>query len=127
MKAHMIAEFVAYVLGEWTPEVAQMRRRRQREAAALLESLCVELQERSERWLDEQLTLAEAAEISGVSYSTLQYLVAVGDIRNAGRRGRPRIRRGDLPHRRAEHDFFTRSNDDVGEGLIDEVLLDLEE
>ena len=126
MKAHMLAEFVAYVVGEWTPEVAQMERRGQREAAALLKSLCVDLQEHAEHWLDERLTLAEAAETSGVSYSTLQHLVAVGDIRNAGHRGRPRVHRGDLPYRRTDSPLV-QSNDDVGEDLIDEVLLQLEE
>ena len=127
MRAHMLAEFVAHVVGEWTPEVVQMRRRGQRETAALLESLCVELQDHADQWLDQHMTLAEAAETSGVSYSTLQYLVAAGDIVNAGHRGRPRVRRRDLPYRRTDRDSLIRPTDDVGEELIDEVLLDLEE
>jgi hypothetical protein len=49
---------------------------------------------------DEQdgiLTLHEAALASGYSPDRLRHMVAAGRIPNAGRRGAPRIRRGDLP------------------------------
>jgi hypothetical protein len=45
----------------------------------------------------EELTLAEAALASGFSAEHLRKLVASGTVPNAGRRGAPRIRRGDLP------------------------------
>lgn len=45
------------------------------------------------------LTLAEAASRSGYSEEHLGRLVRDGKIPNAGRRGAPRIRAGDLPRR----------------------------
>jgi hypothetical protein len=48
---------------------------------------------------DTPLTLAEAAEESGYSERRLRELLAAGDVPNAGRKHRPRVRRGDLPRR----------------------------
>jgi len=48
---------------------------------------------------DEELTLAEAAAESGYSERRLRELLAAGELPQAGRKGRPRIRRGDLPRR----------------------------
>jgi hypothetical protein len=45
----------------------------------------------------EPLTLREAAMLSGYTVDHLQRLVAGGRLENSGRKGRPRIRRGDLP------------------------------
>lgn len=50
---------------------------------------------------DEELTLAEASLRSGYSQDHLARLVREGRIPNAGRRGSPRIRAGDLPVRPA--------------------------
>ena len=48
---------------------------------------------------DAALTLAQAAAESGYSERRLREMIAAGAIGNAGRRGAPRIRRGDLPRR----------------------------
>lgn len=48
---------------------------------------------------DEVLSLAEAAQESGYSVDRLQHLVAEGAIPNAGRKGKPGIRRRDLPRK----------------------------
>ena len=48
---------------------------------------------------DELLTLREAAAISGYTEDHLGRLIRDGTIPNTGRRGAPRIRRGDLPRR----------------------------
>ena len=53
-------------------------------------SIAEEVQSESDRFLDEALTLAEAAEIAGYSYSHIESLVRVGELPNAGERGRPR-------------------------------------
>ncbi len=45
----------------------------------------------------EAVSLEEAAEIGGFSYSRLQCLVAKGEIDNLGQKGSPRIRRCDVP------------------------------
>ena len=49
---------------------------------------------------DEALSLAEAASESGYSSDRLRHLVAAGALPNAGEKGRPRVRRGDLPTKR---------------------------
>lgn len=46
---------------------------------------------------EEVVTLTEAATASGYSKRRLRELVAEGKLENAGDRGRPRFRRGDLP------------------------------
>jgi hypothetical protein len=50
---------------------------------------------------DERLTLAQASLRSGYSQDHLARLIREGRIPNAGRRGSPRIRAGDLPVRPA--------------------------
>jgi len=45
------------------------------------------------------LTLSQAAAESGYSPDRLRHLVSSGQVANAGRRGAPRIRRADLPHK----------------------------
>ncbi len=49
---------------------------------------------------DETLTLVEAALESSYSTEHLRKMVASGTIPNAGGKGRPRIRRGDVPFKR---------------------------
>jgi hypothetical protein len=49
---------------------------------------------------DETLDLASAAQESGYSRDRLRHMIAAGELPNAGRKGAPRIRRGDLPMRR---------------------------
>jgi hypothetical protein len=46
---------------------------------------------------DDVLDLAQAARESGLSIDRLRHKVADGEIPNAGAKGAPRIRRGDLP------------------------------
>jgi hypothetical protein len=47
----------------------------------------------------EELTLAQAVEVSGYSERRLRELATAGEIPNVGRKGAPRFRRGDLPKR----------------------------
>lgn len=83
---------------EWEEEAERIRDRYgQEELARICETHAAELRTRIREHLDEKLTLQEAAEESGYSKSHLQHLVADGEIPNAGEKGRPRIRRGDLP------------------------------
>jgi hypothetical protein len=48
-------------------------------------------------WLDECLTLDQAALESGYTYNHIQACVSEGKLPNAGERGAPRVRRRDLP------------------------------
>lgn len=83
---------------EWEEEAERVRERYgQEDLARICETHAAELRIRLREHLDEELTLQKAAEESGYSVSHLQHLVADGEIPNAGRKGRPRIRRGDLP------------------------------
>lgn len=50
---------------------------------------------------EEALDLSTAARESGYSADRLRHKVANGEIPNAGRKGSPRIRRGDLPSKGA--------------------------
>ena len=47
----------------------------------------------------EMLTLEQAAEYSGYSADHIARSIRHGSIENAGERGRPRVRRGDLPRK----------------------------
>jgi hypothetical protein len=49
---------------------------------------------------DDVLDLTTAAQLSGYSPDRLRHKVASGELPNAGKRGAPRIRRGDLPMKR---------------------------
>ncbi len=72
--------------------------------AALYRHLAAELQEALREAADEVLTLAEASSESGYSESRLRHLIADGTLPQAGERGRPRVRRGDLPSKPQKHD-----------------------
>lgn len=50
-------------------------------------------------WDNEPLTLQQAAEESGYSYSALEKKLASGELENVGEKGRPRLRRGDSPRK----------------------------
>ena len=56
---------------------------------------------------DEKLTLAQASARSGYSQDHLARLIREGRLPNAGRRGSPRIRAGDLPVRPASRHQIT--------------------
>ena len=63
----------------------------------LLGRVADELEARAEDYVVEVLTLEQAAEESGYSYSHLQRLVSTGEIPNLGKPGSPRVRRAALP------------------------------
>ena len=65
--------------------------------ARAYEKCAEELDQTWREWELEALTLDEAVEESGCSYSSLQGKVADGEIPNAGGKGKPRIRWCDLP------------------------------
>lgn len=66
-------------------------------AAEAFRAAADELEEALRERAGERLTLQEAAEESGYSTRRLRELLAEGTIPQAGRKGAPRIRRGDLP------------------------------
>jgi hypothetical protein len=78
-------------------------------AAQAFRDAAVELEAALADTADEELSLAEAARTSGYSSRRLRELLAAGTVPMApgGRRGRPRIRRGDLPRRAGRADANT--------------------
>lgn len=82
---------------EWRTQAADLRRYGAEPQALALEACAGELEERLESWRSEALTLEAAADETGYSYSSLQQKVAAGEIPNIGDKGKPRVRRCDLP------------------------------
>jgi hypothetical protein len=83
----------------WLTEAETLRRYGDERGAHVCELHAAEIEAAVKAANDEQLTLEEAERESGYTRDHLRHLVADGAIPNAGRSGRPRIRRGDLPRK----------------------------
>ncbi len=81
----------------WHAEAETVERCGHESTGKLIRRLAVEVDEALRADQDETLTLAEAALESSCSTEHLRKMVAAGAIPNAGGKGRPRIRRGDVP------------------------------
>ena len=68
-------------------------------AATLIDNMLSEVRSLLDSRQEEALTLTEASALSGYSQDHLGRLIRSGKLRNAGRPGAPRVRRGDLPLR----------------------------
>jgi len=91
---------VADLLRRWTAEAHHLRTRYGMEAAArLCEAHVKELREGLQSGHDELLSIAQAAVESGYSQQHLRALLSQGSVPNAGAKGRPQIRRKDLPRK----------------------------
>jgi len=80
--------------------MAALLRRHESPAAVAYEYCATQLERTLDTLADQLLALRDAAATSGYSEDHLGRLVREGKIKNHGRRGRPLIRRGDLPVRR---------------------------
>lgn len=83
----------------WRQEAAVLRRRGAAGQAEALESCAEELEAWERQRALEGLTLEEAERESGYTYSALEKMVRRGELENVGEKGRPRVRRGDLPRK----------------------------
>lgn len=100
MKVHRVLPgSLADVAERWRAEAEMIRRRGAEAQAAVLDQCAAELEEAVRESQLEALTLREAEEESGYSYSALQKMVTKGELQNVGDRHRPRVRRGDLPRK----------------------------
>lgn len=79
----------ATTLEQYDPRLATVARQHAEQLEAALRDVS-----------NETLDLASAAKESGYSADRLRHKVANGEIPNAGRKGAPRLRRGDLPSKR---------------------------
>lgn len=87
------------LLATWDADADVLDRRGDARGAAMLRQCVAEARAAIDAAADEVLTLAEASLASGMHADTLRHLVAAGRIPNAGKKGAPRIRRGDLPRK----------------------------
>jgi hypothetical protein len=71
------------------------------DGAKLCAEVAADLAQLSESTDGDALTLAEAALASGYSADALRHMIAEGKLANVGRKGAPRLRRGDLPRKPA--------------------------
>lgn len=110
-----------YEIGEqFRAEAERFRSWGQESCALLFDKAAAMADELVREWEMELLTLDEAAQESGYSYSALEKGIRAGRLENGGEEGRPRIRRRDLPakpKRRAgigiaELVLSSRENDD---------------
>ena len=83
----------------WRSEAAVLRARGADLQARVLEGCVAELVEYAERRQLEELTVSQAASESGFSEAHLRRLVSEGRLSNCGRKGIPRLRRGELPRK----------------------------
>ncbi len=88
---------VSRVTKRWLSEAETLHRRGADEQAVVLQSCANELTEEGRLFSLEALTLGRAAEESGFSYSALEKMVRDGTLPNVGKKGAPRVHRGDLP------------------------------
>lgn len=83
---------------DWRHEAENLRNRYGDDRlASLCEAHAAELESLVKDQLHEELTLKQAARVSGYSYSHLRRLMDGGELPNAGMEGHPRVRLGDLP------------------------------
>ena len=96
----------------WRAEAAVLRKRGAAAQADALESCVADHEQAVQQWQNEELTLHQASEESGFSYSRLQQMKNL----NVGSSGSPRIRRCDLPRKPR------RSGPQLGPDLANEIL-----
>lgn len=105
------------LLTRWRDEAETVERCGHGSTGKLIRRLTVEVEEALRDDQDETLTLAEAALESSYSAEHIRKMVASGMIPNAGERGRPRIRRGDLPVKRTNGSSLSSPENDVRDFL----------
>ena len=86
---------VAALLSHWRSRASDLERYAPAAAQAFREA-ADELAE-ALNGAEETVSLKEAAILGGYSIDALQRMVACGRIQNVGRKGKPRIRRADVP------------------------------
>ena len=91
---------IAELLSKWEARQAEWRRLGVHVmGAAIADEILSDLHQLETAHTLEPLTLTEAALASGYSIDRLQKMVAGGQLENVGKKGSPRIRRGDLPRK----------------------------
>ena len=108
------------LLTRWRDEAETVERCGHESTGKLIRRLTIEVEEALRDDQDETLTLAEAALESQYSVEHLRKLLSKDRIPNAGEKGRPRIRRGDLPARPGTGNRQIGSPEDDARGFLRE-------
>ena len=90
--------FVELVAG-WQREATGLRRWGATAQAEVLDRCAADVEQALRDQGAELLSLTEAATASGYTPDHLRHLINDGKITNLGRKGAPRLRRGDLPRK----------------------------
>ena len=88
---------LAELIERWTLDAERARTLGCDNAATVLEVCTRELAAALDAYMLEPISLYQAADETGYSYSAIQKGVASGDIPNVGKKGSPKVRRCDLP------------------------------
>jgi len=111
-------QFVSRLSAHWQGHASILRRWGATAQAAAVELCASELEDEARAFSLESLSLGQAEEESGFTYSTLEKMVRSGRIPNAGSRGHPRIRRCDLPKKPGGHCESAQGEQDIAELVL---------
>jgi hypothetical protein len=100
----------------WRAEAERLRRYGADAQGKTLEACAAELESLAREVGERAVTLREAQELSGFSYSALEKMVRRGRLPNAGTKRRPRLRVADLPRKAGAPPI------EAGPDLADRVL-----
>jgi hypothetical protein len=84
------------LLDQWREKASDLRRYGAAASAAAVEACAGDLEAWLDAWADVLLTPKEAAAETGLRPETIAKKIASGELPNAGRKHRPRVRRRDL-------------------------------
>jgi len=87
------------LLAQWRSDATTIRDYGGKDSADAVERCADQLEETMRDEKDESLSLAEASAECGYSVSHLRRLARDGQLVNVGKKGAPRVRRGDLPRK----------------------------
>ncbi len=106
------------IVSEWRAEAVLLTRRGLEREARMIESFARDLEQRVKMWLDELLTLEDAAAEVNATYDGLRKRIARGDLPNSGRRGCPKIRRADLLNANGDTLRLNSGEPDIAETVL---------
>src|SRR6478609_4213440 len=89
-------EEIGRFLTGWRELAATLREELDERGSALTEKRARELEEWLATKRGESVSIAEASDATGYSTDHLRRQLGTGELQNAGERGKPRVRRGDL-------------------------------
>lgn len=102
------------LVAEWRGTAKLLEECGASEQAKAFRKVAGELESASRQHVLQELTLEQAVSESGYTYSSLEKRLRSGELPNVGTKGKPRIRRGDLPTKGGR---MTQVD-----GLADEIL-----